>query len=106
MGDSIQGDGELMGRLIRQLIIAGGVFLLLPGMAAAQQIIQNSGTGELNGLSLDLTQATITLTRNTLVNPINSTVTVNPPVVRSRLECCCPLGRHLDTADRRSRWAG
>ena len=81
MGDSIQGDGELMARLIRQLILAAGVFLLLPGMAAAQQPITNSATGELNSLSLDLTQATVTLNRNTLVNPINSSVTVNPPVV-------------------------
>jgi len=81
MGDSIQGDGELMGRLLQQLILAAGLLLLLPGMAAAQQPIQNSATGELYGLNLDLTQATITLNRDTLVSPFNSTVTVNPPVV-------------------------
>ena len=34
-----------------------------------------------NTLSLDLSQASITLNRDTLVNPIHSTVTVNPPVV-------------------------
>ena len=81
MGNSIQGDGELMARLIRHFLYAAGLFLLLPGMAAAQQPITNSATGELNSLSLDLTQATVTLNRNTLVSPINSTVTVNPPVV-------------------------
>ena len=81
MGDSIQGDGELMGRLLHKLILAAGLLLLLPGMAAAQQPIQNSATGELYGLNLDLSQATITLNRDTLVNPFNSTVTVNPPVV-------------------------
>ena len=80
MGDSIQGDGELMDRLIRHSIFVLGMLLLLPGITSAQ-VIQNSGTGELNGLSLDLSQATITLTRDTLISPINSTVTVNPPVV-------------------------
>ncbi len=80
MGDSLQGDGELMRPLIRQLLLAAGLFLLLQGIAAAQ-IIQNSATGELNALSLDLSQASITLNRFTLVNPINSTVTVNPPIV-------------------------
>ena len=83
MGDSIQGDGELMGRLLHKLILSAGLLLLLPGMAAAQQAIENSATGELNSLSLDLSQATITLNRSTLVSPINSTVTVNPPVVTS-----------------------
>ncbi len=80
MGDSIQGDGELMHRLIRQLILAAGLILLLPGMAAAQ-VIQNTATGELNTLSLDLSQASITLNRNSLVDPDNSTITVNPPIV-------------------------
>ncbi|MFB3081350.1 MAG: Ig-like domain-containing protein, partial [Nitrosomonadaceae bacterium] len=69
-----------MARLIRHIIVAAGLLLLLPGMAAAQ-LIQNSATGELYSLSLDLSQATITLNRDTLVNPFNSTVTVNPPVV-------------------------
>ena len=80
MGDQIQGDGELMARLIRQFILAAGLLLLIPGMAAAQ-IIQNSATGELNALSLDLSQATITLNRFALVDPINSSVTVDPPIV-------------------------
>jgi uncharacterized repeat protein (TIGR01451 family) len=80
MGDQIQGDGELMTRLIRHFILAAGLLLLLPGMAAAQ-VIQNTATGELNALSLDLTQATITLNRAALVDPINSSVTVDPPIV-------------------------
>ena len=47
---------------------------------ALAQVIQNSATGELNALSLDLSQATITLNRS-LVDPGNSTVTVDPPIV-------------------------
>ena len=80
MGNSIQGDGELMGRLIRHSILMLGMVLLLPGIVSAQ-IIQNSATGELNTLSLDLSQATITLNRVNIVDPGNSTVTVDPPIV-------------------------
>ncbi|MEE9212542.1 MAG: invasin domain 3-containing protein, partial [Phycisphaeraceae bacterium] len=70
-----------MDRLIRQLIFVVSLVLLLPGMANAQ-LIQNTASGELNSLSLDLSQATITLNRTAgLVDPSNSTVTVNPPVV-------------------------
>ena len=79
MGNSFQGDGELMGRLIRHLILISGLWILLPAMALAQ-VIQNSATGDLNALSLDLSQATITLNRS-LVDPGNSTVTVDPPIV-------------------------
>ncbi len=49
-----------MGRLIRHIIFTAGVFLLLPGLALAQAI-QNTATGELNALSLDLSQATFWL---------------------------------------------
>ncbi len=69
-----------MGRLIRHLILITGLWILLPAMAFAQ-VIQNSATGELNALSLDLSQATITLNRSVLVDPGNSTVTVDPPIV-------------------------
>ena len=74
-----------MGRLIRQIIsasrLAVGVCMLLPGLALAQ-LLQNSASGELNALSLDLSQATVTLNRTTgLVDPNNSPVTVDPPVV-------------------------
>jgi len=82
MGDSIQGDGELMGRLIRHIVLITGLWILLPAFALAQ-VIQNSATGELNTLSLDLSQATVTLNRANLVDPGNSTVTVNPPIVMS-----------------------
>jgi uncharacterized repeat protein (TIGR01451 family) len=80
MGDSIQGDGELMGRLIRHLILITGLWMLIPGIALAQAI-QNSATAELNTLSLDLSQATVTLNRSNLVDSGNSTVTVDPPIV-------------------------
>ena len=68
-----------MGRFIRHIVLITGLWILLPAMALAQ-VIQNSATGELNALSLDLSQATITLNR-TLVDPGNSTVTVDPPIV-------------------------
>jgi len=84
MGNSIPGDGQLMGRLIRQIISAGrlavGVCMLLPGLALAQ-LLQNSASSELNTLSLDLSQATVTLNRLNTVDPNNSTVTVDPPIV-------------------------
>jgi hypothetical protein len=80
MGDSIQGDGELMGRFTRHSILVLGLILFLPGITGAQDL-QNSATGELNTLSLDLSQATVTLTRSSLVDPGNSTVTVDPPIV-------------------------
>jgi uncharacterized repeat protein (TIGR01451 family) len=80
MGDSIQGDGELMGRRIRHSVLLLGLLSLLPGIVVAQAL-QNSATGEFNSLSLDLSQATITLNRANLVDPNNSTVTVDPPVV-------------------------
>ena len=80
MGDSIQGDGELMGRLIRHSILVLGMLLLVPGIVLAQ-VIQNSATAELNSLSLDLSQASVTLNRTDLVDPGNSTVTVDPPIV-------------------------
>jgi len=67
-----------MGRLIRQIISAGrlavGVCMLLPGLALAQ-LLQNSASSELNTLSLDLSQATVTLNRLNTVDPNNSTVT-------------------------------
>jgi len=74
-----------MGRLIRHIISAGrlavGVCMLLPGLAFAQ-LLQNSASGEVIALSLDLSQATVTLNRTTgLVDPNNSPVTVDPPVV-------------------------
>ena len=67
-----------MRRLIQQFIFL--LCVLLPGIVSAQ-IIQNSGTGELDGISLDLSQATVTLNRVSLVDATNSTVTVDPPVV-------------------------
>ncbi|MCH8059597.1 MAG: OmpA family protein [Proteobacteria bacterium] len=67
-----------MRRLIHQLIFA--ICVLLPGIAGAQ-LIQNSTTGELDGSSLDLSQATVTLNKATIVNAANSTVTVNPAIV-------------------------
>ena len=67
-----------MGRLIRHLILAACV--LLPGIAGAQAI-QNSATGELNGRTLDLSQATVVLNRSTVVSAVISTVTVDPPIV-------------------------
>jgi len=50
---------------------------------SSAQLIQNSATGELNTLSLDLSQATVTLNRTSTVDPATSTVTVDPPLVRA-----------------------
>ena len=80
MGDSIQGEGQLMGRLIRQIFLTTASCLLLPALSGAQTL-QNSGSGELNTFSLDLTQATVTLNRLPLVDIVNSSVSVDPPVV-------------------------
>jgi len=82
MGNSIQGEGQLMGRLIRKSIYLAGLILLLPGMALAQ-IVQNTATGALNLTSLDLSQATVTLNRIRIADPNNSTVTVLPPIVNA-----------------------
>lgn len=71
-----------MVRLIRHTIQIAGVLLLLPGLALAQ-LIQNTATGESNTLSLDLSQATVTLNRAGVVDPNNSSVTVDPPLVVS-----------------------
>ena len=51
-----------MGRLIRQILLAAALCFALPALADAQAV-QNSGSGELNTFSLDLTQATVTLNR-------------------------------------------
>jgi len=80
MGDSIQGDGELMGRLTRYVVLICGWCMLLPGVALAQAI-QNSATAGLNTLSLDLSQATVTLNRAGTVDSNNSSVTVDSPIV-------------------------
>ena len=56
-----------MGRLIRQIFLSAAPCLLLPALSGAQTL-QNSGSGELNTLSLDLTQATITLNRLPLID--------------------------------------
>jgi len=69
-----------MGRLIRQIFFIAAFCLLLPVWSGAQTL-QNSASGELNTLSLDLTQATITLNRVPLTDVANSSVTVDPPVV-------------------------
>jgi len=69
-----------MGRLIRQIFFIAALCLLLPVWSGAQTL-QNSASGELNTLSLDLTQATITLKRVPLTDAANSSVTVDPPVV-------------------------
>jgi uncharacterized repeat protein (TIGR01451 family) len=80
MGDSIQGEGQLMGRLIRQLFFTVALCLLVPVLASAQTL-QNSATAELNNFALDQARATITLNRLSLVDAANSSVTVDPPVV-------------------------
>ena len=67
-----------MGRLTRQLLI---IFCLVLSGAAGAQVIQNSATGELNGLSLDVSQATVNLNRAALVDAGNSSVVVNPTAV-------------------------
>jgi hypothetical protein len=80
MGNSIQGEGQLMGRLIRQIFFSAALCLALPALSGAQTL-QNSGSGELNTFSLDLTQATVTLNRLPVIDAVNSSVTVDPPVV-------------------------
>ncbi|MDX1403714.1 MAG: OmpA family protein [Woeseiaceae bacterium] len=80
MGDSIPGEGELMVCLIRKLIILAAGCALLPAVAGAQTL-QNSASGELNGVTLDQAQATVTLNRLPVVDATNSSVTVDPPVV-------------------------
>ncbi|MBT8098221.1 MAG: Ig-like domain-containing protein, partial [Gammaproteobacteria bacterium] len=67
-----------MGRLIRTLILVAA--LLVPAISGAQ-LVQNSATGELNTLTLDLSQATVTLNRVSVVDPTLSSVTVDPPIV-------------------------
>jgi uncharacterized repeat protein (TIGR01451 family) len=69
-----------MGRLIRQIFLTAASCLLLPAFAGAQTL-QNSASGELNTFSLDLAQATVTLNRLPLVDAVNSSVVVDPPVV-------------------------
>ena len=69
-----------MGRLIRQIFLTTVSCLLLPALSGAQTL-QNSGSGELNTFGLDLTQATVTLNRLPLIDAVNSSVTVDPPVV-------------------------
>ena len=69
-----------MGRLARQILFIAAFCLLLPVWSGAQTL-QNSASGELNTLSLDLTRATITLNRVPLTDVANSSVTVDPPVV-------------------------
>ncbi len=66
--------------LIRQFVFCATVLLMLPGVAATQ-VLQNSASGELNGQSLDVSQATVTLTRFATVDAVNSTVTVSPAIV-------------------------
>jgi len=70
----------MMGVLIWRMVSIAAICVLLPAMAGAQ-VLQNSGTGELNALPLDLTGATVTLNRLPAVDAANSTVTVDPPVV-------------------------
>ncbi len=69
-----------MGRLIRQIFFSAALCLALPALSGAQAL-QNSGSGELNTFSLDLTRATVTLNRLPLIDAVNSSVTVDPPVV-------------------------
>ena len=69
-----------MGRLIRQLFFIAAFSFTLPAWSGAQTL-QNSASGELNSLSLDLTQATVTLNRRPVIDAVNSSVTVDPPVV-------------------------
>jgi uncharacterized repeat protein (TIGR01451 family) len=58
------------------------MLLLIPGLAFTQ-LIQNTATGELNATGLDLSRATVTLNRSSTVDPDNSTVVVDPPVVNA-----------------------
>ena len=69
-----------MRRFIRNLLIVLATGLLLPLQSHAQAI-QNSATGALDTLPLDTTQATVTLNRQSVVDPDLSSVTVDPPVV-------------------------
>ncbi len=69
-----------MARLIRQIFLIAVSCLALHAVAGAQTL-QNTATGELNGLSVDQTGATVTLNRAFLVDAGKSTVTVDPPVV-------------------------
>ncbi len=80
MGNPIQGEGELMARLIRQTFLIAVSSILLFAVCGAQTL-QNSATAELNGFSLDESQATVSLNRLVLVDAANSSVTVDPPVV-------------------------
>ena len=67
-----------MDHLIRKLILVA--CLLVPAISGAQ-LVQNSATGELNDLTLELSQATVTLNRVSVVDPALSSVTVDPPIV-------------------------
>jgi uncharacterized repeat protein (TIGR01451 family) len=69
-----------MGRLIRQSFFIAAFSLALPAWSGAQTL-QNSASGELNSFSLDLTQATVSLNRRPVIDAVNSTVNVDPPVV-------------------------
>jgi len=69
-----------MGHLTRKFFFSAGLWLLLPGLLSAQTL-QNSASGELNNLSLDSSQATVTLSRAAVVDAVNSTVTVDPGIV-------------------------
>ncbi len=68
-----------MGRLIQQIFLTAALCLALPALAGAQ-VLQNSARGELNTLSLDLTQATVTLSRVPLIDAVNAYCTLQ--------ECC------------------
>lgn len=69
-----------MDRLIRQVFFIAACCWLLPALTGAQTL-QNSATGELNSFPLDLTQASTTLNRVSIVDAANSSVTVDPPVI-------------------------
>ena len=67
-----------MGRLLRHIALAA--WLMIPGICNAQ-LIQNTATAEGNGVSLDLSQATVTLNKTAVVDASTSSVTVDPPLV-------------------------
>ena len=67
-----------MGRLLRHIVLAA--WLMIPGISSAQ-LIQNTATAEVNGVGLDLSQATVTLNKTAVIDPSTSSVTVNPPFV-------------------------
>lgn len=69
-----------MGRLIRQVFLTAACCCLLQ-VSAGAQTLQNTATGEVNAFTLDLSQATTTLNRVSVVDAANSSVTVDPPVV-------------------------